>query len=348
MSHHLDSPASRQDPRLNTTDLYAFDGDTGVAFVLAVNTSLGADGRVAGFHPEARYEIKVHLDGADLEDVTYRVSFGDADDDGRQPLTVDRLTGPDAADDSAPGRTVARGCTGEVVPATGGGPRVWAGRVADPFYLDLHQLAHVVEGLQGRTPIDLAGWEQADAASSFTGSSVEAIVLEVPADGELRPGRRIGVWAAAKLATDAGGWHQVNRTAIPMVWPLFRALGGDDESLAYARDTAGHPADDPANDGDRVRDLVTAAARTSGSADPEGYADQVADRLLPDLLPYTVGTRAAFGFAGFNGRRLADNAPEVMYSLVTNRAFPSGLTSRAATATRSEHFPYVVPAAGQP
>jgi hypothetical protein len=27
VSHHLDSPASRRDPRLNVTDLYAFDGD---------------------------------------------------------------------------------------------------------------------------------------------------------------------------------------------------------------------------------------------------------------------------------------------------------------------------------
>jgi hypothetical protein len=27
VSHHLDSPASRRDPRLNVTDIYAFDGD---------------------------------------------------------------------------------------------------------------------------------------------------------------------------------------------------------------------------------------------------------------------------------------------------------------------------------
>ena len=41
---------------------------------------------------------------------------------------------------------------------------------------------------------------------------------------------------------------------------------------------------------------------------------------------------ATFSFAGFNGRSLADNAPEVMYGLVTNSAFPTGLRSSGAAA----------------
>jgi hypothetical protein len=57
-----------------------------------------------------------------------------------------------------------------------------------------------------------------------------------------------------------------------------------------------------------------------------------------------VGTTAAFSFAGFNGRALADNAPEVMYGLVTNAAVPTGLVAAAASETRQDKFPYVVPA----
>ena len=41
MSHHLDTPLAAQ----------------------------------PGFHPEARYELTVHFDGADFEDLTYRVTF---------------------------------------------------------------------------------------------------------------------------------------------------------------------------------------------------------------------------------------------------------------------------------
>ena len=66
--------------------------------------------------------------------------------------------------------------------------------------------------------------------------------------------------------------------------------------------------------------------------------------LFPDVLPYLVGTPASYGFAGRNGRTLADNAPEAMLSLVTNMAVPSGLTPAVSAHLRDTSFPYVVPA----
>jgi Domain of unknown function (DUF4331) len=345
MSHHLDSPASRRDPRLNLTDLYVFDGDAGTVLALAGNTSLAGPDRVPGFHPEARYEFKVHLDGSAQESLLYRAEFGERDGAGTQAVTLVRLTGDDARGDDAGGTVVAEGRTGQPVEGSGG-LRLWAGAAADPFYLDLHQLAHIVEGLQSSKPIELGEWAATDAASTFAGSEIYAIVLEIPGtDAILAPGRDVGVWATTKLGTDAGGWRQINRTGIPMVWPLFRALGDSDDSDEYAADTAGHPAGDRARDRDRVVELV-AAASSARTADPGAYGRLVADRLLPDLLPYRVGTPAAFSFAGFNGRSLADNAPEVMYGLITNSGFPTGLTPAAAAETRQESFPYVVPSAG--
>jgi Domain of unknown function (DUF4331) len=343
VSHHLDSPTSRRDPRLNVTDVYAFDGDSATVLAMIVNTSLAGPGRTPGFHPEGRYELKVHLDGAAAEELTYRFTFAEADASGSQPFVVERLDGAAARDDSARGTRIAHGGTGEAV--LGDGVRVWAGAAADPFYLDLHHLAHILDGLQNERPIDNGGWAPGTAASSFTGSQICAIVLELPhSDAELRPGRRIGVWAAAKLATDAGGWRQVNRAGIPMMWPLFRAIGGADDSADYQRDTAAQPADDPADDAERVAAFVAAAVRRTGIGDPEGYGRGVAARLLPDVLPYEIGSAAAFSFAGFNGRALADNAPEVIYGLVTNSAVPTGLDAASAAETRQDKFPYVVPA----
>jgi hypothetical protein len=72
----------------------------------------------------------------------------------------------------------------------------------------------------------------------------------------------------------------------------------------------------------------------------------VARELYPDVLPYVVGTPAAYGFVGFNGRALADNAPEAMLSLVTNMAVPSGLKPSVAQHLRGTNFPYVVPEGG--
>jgi hypothetical protein len=87
---------------------------------------------------------------------------------------------------------------------------------------------------------------------------------------------------------------------------------------------------------------VVAAAGTSGG--PEGYGQTVARSLFPDVLPYVVGTQATYGFAGFNGRTMADNAPEAMLSLVTNMAVLSGLTPAVASQQRAAAFPSVVPA----
>src|SRR6185437_3935037 len=128
------------------------------------------------------------------------------------------------------------------------------------------------------------------------------------------------------------------------MWPLFRAIGDADDSARYLRDTVAAPAADRANDEARIAEFIAAAARNTGTENPEAYAAGVVQRLLPDLLPYRVGTPAAFSFAGFNGRSLADNAPEVMYGLITNSGFPTGLTSASAAETRQPGFPYVVPA----
>jgi hypothetical protein len=344
VSHHLDSPASRRDSRLNVTDLYVFNGETGTVLTMMTNTSLAGAARGDGFHPEGRYEFRVHPDLAAVERVVYRLAFSDPDAAGAQALTVHQLLGSEAAEDNAGGTLVAEGRTGDVI--GGNGIRVWAGEAADPFYLDLTHLQHILEGLQHQDSIDIGGWTPAGAANSFAGSRVNAIVLEIPtSDAELRSGRPVGVWANTKLATDAGGWHQTNRTGIPMMWPIFRAIGGDDESPEYMHHTVGHPADDLGALCERVTDMVAAAVGPSGIADPAAYGRVVSERLLPDLLPYRVGTPAAFSFAGFNGRSLSDNAPEVMYGLITNSAIPTGLPAAIATETRQNGFPYVVPSA---
>jgi hypothetical protein len=171
---------------------------------------------------------------------------------------------------------------------------------------------------------------------------VNSIVLRIPhQDPALFPDRMIRVWSAAVLATDAGGWRQVGRAGLPMIWPIFR----DAESEAASQANETHPADDPVNYTKAIRDLVAGTIRRLGtSARPDAYAEGVAERLIPDTLPYQVGTAAIFGFTNFNGRTLGDNTPEVVFSLVTNSAVSTGLPPAATADTRSDAFPYVVPA----
>ncbi len=341
MSHHLDTPLAAQNGQLFIDDLYVFPGKDGsTVFVMDVNSNITGVYARPGFHPEARYEFKVHPDGADFEELTYRVSFGEPDSAGRQPLRLHVLTGGQAREDTAEGDLILDGRTGDA--ATGNGARIWAGRIADSFYIDLSLLAIVNGAVAKGTAVDLSGWRPASAKNSFAGTTVESIVLEV-SNGHpaLRPGTRIGLWCATKLATDAGGWRQINRAGHPMMWPIFWPGDTDFTNPANAR----HPSQDAAADSRHIAGLVAAVTAATGTSDdPEGYGRTVASQLLPDVLPYRIGTPAAFGFATRNGRTLADNAPEVMLSLVTGTAVPSGLRPAIAENLRSSSFPYVTAA----
>jgi hypothetical protein len=340
MSHHLDTPLARQNGRLYIDDLFVFPGDHSTVFVMDVNSAVTGPDIQPGFHPEARYEFKVHLDRADFEALTYRMSFGERDGQGVQALQVHAIDGDEARDDSAAGDLVLTGRTGDS--ASAGDIRVWAGRIADPFYIDLSLLSIVDAAVQQGTALDLSSWRPEQAKNSFADTTVETIVLEISHQyPQLHPGTRTGVWCVTKLATDAGGWHPINRAGHPMMWPIFWPDDTDFSNPANQR----HPSADITADGKHIADQVAAVVSATGTADdPDGYGQIVARTVFPDVLPYVVGTPASYGFAIRNGRTLADNAPEAMLSLVLNTGVNSGLKPSVAAHLRRQQFPYVVAA----
>ena len=339
MSHHLDTPLAAQNGQLFIDDLYVFSGDASTVFIMDVNSNITGVHVKPGFHHEARYEFKVHFDGADFETLTYRVSFGEAGPDGRQAMKLHALTGQDACEDAATGQLVLEGRTGQT--ASAGGARLWTGRIADLFYVDLSLLAKVNGAVKDGTAVDLTGSPE-NAKNNFAGTTVESIVLEIwHQHPELKPGARAGVWCATKLATDAGGWRQINRGGYPMMWPIFWPDDGQFTNPANTR----HPSKDFDAEGEHIAEHIAAVVAASGTSDdPKGYGRTVARELFPDVLPYVIGTPATFGFAVRNGRTLADNAPEVMMSLVAGAAVPSGLKPSVAKNQRASKFPYAVPA----
>ncbi|MFG1886141.1 DUF4331 family protein [Micromonospora sp. NPDC049102] len=340
MSHHLDTPLAAQGGQLYIDDLYVFDGDRTTVFVMDVNSSVTRADIKRGFHAEARYEFKVHFNGSDMEELTYRFAFGEPDGNATQALQLYELTGADARDDAAMGTPIAEGRTGEVT--TGQRVRVWAGRITDPFYIDLGELATINGAVKKGAKVDRSTWRAEQATNSFAGTTVESIVLEVSHDEPLlREGTEIAVWCRTLLATDAGGWRQINRAGHPMMWPVFWPHDTDFSDPANFR----HPSQDLPEDGEEIAKAVAAVVAANGTApDPQAYGWSVARVLYPDVLSYTVGTAANYGFAVHNGRTMADNAPEVMFSLVLNTGTTSGLTPDVTKAARADAFPYVVPA----
>jgi len=340
MSHHLDSPIARQDIRLDITDLYVFRGQTGTVFVINVCHSIFGPIPAPGYHPEGMYEFKVDLNGDAIEDITYRLTFNERDQNGKQSYVVRCIRGADAIDPHAPGTVVAQGITGDTV-TTASGLRVWAGKAGDPFWIEPDVLHAVGHAFQDGTSVNLAGWDPSRARNLFAGHTVYSIVLEVP-DSELLAGagakRRIGVWAVSTLATDAGGWRSINRVGLPMIHPLFTQYNED----LGNRLNAGRPADDFATYGQAVTRAIAGVVSANGTAeDPKVYAETVAHRFFPNILPYEVGTPAVFGFAEWNGRSLTDNAPDVMFSIAANTPVRLGIGKESVTSKPSKTFPYV-------
>jgi len=340
MSHHLDSPIARQDIRLDITDLYVFRGEIGTVFVINVCHSIFGPIPAPGYHPEGMYEFKVDLNGDAVEDVTYRLTFAERDKSGKQSYVVRCIHGAEATDPHAPGTVVAQGTTGETI-TTPSGLRVWAGKAGDPFWIEPDVLHAVGHAFQDGTTINLAGWDPSRAKNLFAGHTVHSIVMEVPDSELLRGGngnRRVGVWAVSTLATDAGGWRSINRVGLPMIPPLFTQYNED----LGNRLNAGRPADDFGTYGAAVTKAIAGVVSAYGTAeDPQAYAEKVAHRLFPNMLPYVIGTPAALGFVEWNGRSLTDNAPDVMFSIAANTPVRLGIGKESVTAKPSQTFPYV-------
>ncbi len=338
MSHHLDSPVARQDIRLDITDLYVFRGEVGTVFVINVCHSIFGPIPAPGYHSEGMYEFKIDRNGDAVEDITYRITFSERDKNGKQSYVVRCIRGPEAVDPHAPGTIVAEGTTDEKV-TTPSGLRVWAGKAGDPFWIEPHVLHSVGHAFQDGTTVNLDDWDPARATNLFAGHTVYSIVLEVPDSellGEGNNNHRVGVWAVATLATDAGGWRSINRVGLPMIPPLFAQYNED----LGNRLNAGRPSEDFATYGVPIAKSLAAVVAAYGTAqEPAAYAEKLAHRLFPNMLPYEIGTPAVFGFAEWNGRSLIDNAPDVMFSIAANTPVRLGIGKESVTSKPSQVFP---------
>ncbi|SEG92258.1 protein of unknown function [Actinacidiphila yanglinensis] len=342
MSHHLDSAAARADARLNISDVYLFRGDRGTVFVMNVCSDAAGPDAPKGFRHEAHYDFNIDSTGDAVQDLAYRFSFEAAEADGGQRLELRRLEGQQAADDHADGTVLLSGPVEQELRADDG-LRVWTGRAGDPFWMNPEVVEAVGQAFQHGTDVEVPPQDITQVSSLFSGQKIHSIVLEVP-DAGLRPLTErpdIGVWATTTLATDAGGWHRINRCGLPMVSPIFAQF--DDELAEKLNQTP--PAQDEEAFGDVITERVAAVVAARGTAsDPQSYGRDVARRLLPDMLPYEIGTPAVFGFDRFNGRALNDNAGEVMFSLATDSALSIGLSQDAVDSPATSYFPYVAPA----
>jgi hypothetical protein len=161
-----------------------------------------------------------------------------------------------------------------------------------------------------------------------------ALVLEVPSD--LIGQGRVGGWATASLYGHAPEM-QVSRWGLPLVSNFF--LGDPNNQEWKEHYNVSEPADDVTSLAAPIAAFAETVSRYAGTAaDPAGYGKQVAARLCPVVLPYRLGTKAAFEVDSFNGRALADDAMDVMLTLAANKPVADGVAPNRSRMLNE--FPY--------
>ncbi|MBM0745191.1 DUF4331 family protein (plasmid) [Phormidium sp. CLA17] len=337
MSHHFDSPESRQDSRINICDIYLFNSDTPktIVAIMTLSPLAGLPSPFTGqpqwdtFRPETACEFRFDTNGDAKADAIFRFIFqGDV---APQAWMLTYLSGEAAHDPRATGEALGLGTMNEIATVANVG-RIWVGLAGDPFFLD---------AVAARVCLDQAiqnnVWnpESFSTGASTTGATnVLAIVAELPLD--LISTAPFGFYATVS-ANDHGHWTQVNRCGKPN----FAATFNDNPagSLLY---NSTDPDTDYDNFAQPVMDLVTQICRVAGSTDePASYGQMVANWLFPDVLPFDSQLPAGFGFAGINGRRLQDDFGTVVYTLFFNTLLQNKVPPPSDL--RAE-FPYIAPA----
>ena len=288
-----------------------------------------------GFHHEARYEFKVHFGAAEMEELTYRVTFGEPDAQGGQPLTCTRSPAPTRATTlpSAPARPGPHRHE-----ATGEHVRIWAGASLTP------STSTSTSSRPSTTPSRTAPrWtcqrlEAGNAKNNFADTTVDAIVLEVSDE--------LACWARA-LDRRLGG-HQTRHRRRGMAADQPRRAPDDVADLLAHRHgftnpaNTRHPCEDLAADGEDIARRGPGGRRERHRADPQATAGTWPGVLTRTCCP-TSRDPGDYGFAARNGRTGRQRA-RVMFSLVINTGMTSGLTPDITKEARADSFPYVVPA----
>jgi hypothetical protein len=336
MSHHFDSPESRQDSRINICDIYLFNADVPetIVAVMTISPLAGLPSPFTGqpqwdsFRPDTAYEFRFDTNGDAKSDVIFRFIFRDADP---QTWTLTYLSGEAARDPQATGEQLGQGTANEVTTIATIG-RIWTGLAGDPFFLD---------AVAARVCLDKAiqhqEWdvENFSTGASTTGTTnVLAIVAELPLN--LISTAPFGFYATV-AANDHGQWTQVNRCGKPNFAATFN--DNPEGSLLY---NSTNPDTDHDHFAQPVIDLVTQICRVAVSTDqPEAYGQTVVNWLFPDVLPFNPQLPASFGFASINGRRLQDDFGTVVYTIFFNTLLQNKVPPPIDL---REEFPYVAPA----
>jgi uncharacterized protein DUF4331 len=324
MSHHFDTQVAKDDSRLNILDLYLFQGAAPgtTVMILTTNPDAGIFAPLT-LHSEGLYAFRFDTDGDAREDIVFKFLFDEPRHvDGDDSRHSQRFRVLHAVGDQIPGnggQLVAEGNVGQPT-ATADGIRAYVGRAAELWAADGFGFFTVVNGLFNDGRYATEAFEHKN--NLFRGRNNVATVLEIP--DSMFGTEEVWAWATASLFGHAPE-VQVYRWGLPLFTHLYLSNPATRALADRYHQTV--PADDAALFGSAVAKFAATFSRLAGHTDdPEGYGSQLAERLIPAMLPYRIGSEAEFTIRRFNGRPLSSDAFDVMLSLGANAKVADGVS----------------------
>ncbi|KZN61640.1 DUF4331 family protein [Pseudoalteromonas luteoviolacea] len=321
-SHHFESKLAQQHPKFDLTDMFVFNSDQRgyTSFMMDVNPTtkdkaeFGENG-VYSFHiargksfSGEGLTITTHLEGGQLV-------FGIIDGANQAVGVKGKVFGKAAVGKTARFKN---------------GIKVWSGAAHDPFVGNSEGIIGFLTTLIGKGELELSKFNNGiDLFKDFKSS---IILIEVP--NKMLP-ENIHVYATSAMY-NVDQWVQVNRVANPLVTHLFLA-----NNKMEVSEHVHHRPDSDLSRRYAISGMVLRAVALDGKkTNLVEYSDSVAEQLLPDVIPYKVGSRAEYRYGSVNGRKPSDDAMDAVLSLFMGRK----VTDHANTFNRHPtKFPYVVP-----
>ena len=321
MSHHFDTSLAKRDPRLNVADMYLFEGQPGsTAMVITTNADAGISAPDT-LHEEGLYSFRFHRSDDECEDLVFKFRFGAPRHvDGDEQTYVQAYQVFRAEKQQIPGQggdLLLEGESGRFYEHAG--VRAFVGMVPEMWAADAVAFGVFLKGIYEEDRFNLSVFKRKE--NFFRNRNVTALVLEVPT--RLIGDGRVKVWSNISLFGHAPE-VQVSRWGVPLFTHLFLSEPGTTLVEEYHRTL---PKRDRELFAPAVARFVSRLTALAGTAeDPERYGRDMAEKLCPSLLPYELGTKASFTINAFNGRPLADDALDVMFSLAANTTISDGVS----------------------
>jgi len=348
-SDHRESPLIQGDPQADITDLYAFLNPRDKSkLVLVLNVSpfqVTVQEGAYHFSPGVRYRFNIDSDGDGRADKVIDLRFTPFNVTTHVQRFRARLPHGIAIDGTVTEGTRLTPFPNEPVIAEGpNGIRIFAGPRDDPFFVDTVGVIRT-----------FAGTGRFSGTDALKGYNISSIVVEVPLalvnDGQAK----LGLWAETdrqdtfyntkvsergehedSFVEYFGPFHQVQRAGNPAIKVIFIP---DELKDLY---NATQPHEDPQRFAPVLR-VAMHQPRFTGLTDAE--IERLIGIFTPDTLKLDVTQPVKYP----NGRWLADDAVDLIFSSILNVGIPvffaPGQLDGASNndVPFSDYFPYLAP-----